>query len=177
MKDISEFLADVAWQHDLGDIPQTVAYHDACHLLHGQKIKLQPRQILKAIPGMNVVELKESDWCCGSAGVYNITNQEMGKALLERKINNVAASGASIIATGNPGCMMQIALGARQRGLPVEVVHPVELLDRAYRAGGMYQVPVKVVDPEKTRRNVFFASVAVGFIISVLLARRQRNRK
>jgi glycolate oxidase iron-sulfur subunit len=177
MKDISEFLADIAWQHDLGDVAQTVAYHDACHLLHGQKIKLQPRQILQALPGMKLVDLKESDWCCGSAGVYNITNQEMGKALLERKINNIAASGASIIATGNPGCMMQIAMGVRQRGLPMEVVHPVELLDKAYRAGGMYQVSTNTVDQSQTRRKVFFASVAIGFIASVLLARRKQNKK
>jgi glycolate oxidase iron-sulfur subunit len=187
MKDISEFLAEVAWQHDLGDVTQTVAYHDACHLLHGQKIKLQPRQILKAIPGITLVDLKESDWCCGSAGVYNITNQEMGQTLLERKINNVAASGASVIATGNPGCMMQIALGARQRGLAVEVMHPVELLDKAYQAGGMYDgekegQAVEVagdrrVVQERTRRNLFFASVALSVIASVVLTRWQQGRK
>ncbi len=174
MKDISEFLAELEWQHDLGAVAETVAYHDACHLLHGQKIKLQPRQILKAIPGITLVDLKESDWCCGSAGIYNITNQEMGKELLERKINNIAATNATLIATGNPGCMMQIAMGVRQRGLPMKIVHPVELLDKAYQAGGMYQMPTKEIDHTKTRRNLFFASVAIGFAAAVLLSRKRQ---
>jgi glycolate oxidase iron-sulfur subunit len=177
MKDISEFLAEVEWQHNLGEVSQTVAYHDACHLLHGQKIKLQPRQMLKALPGIRMVELKESDMCCGSAGVYNITNQEMGKTLLERKIDNVVATNANIIATGNPGCMMQIAMGVRQRGLPMEVVHPVELLDRAYQAGGMYQLPTKEIDQSKIRRNMFLVSVAIGFATVTLLSRRRQKTK
>src|SRR2546422_6836940 len=85
-----------------------------------------------------LVNLKEADWCCGSAGIYNITNQEMATTLLQRKMDNIAATGASVIATGNPGCMLQIALGARQRGLEIDVVHPIQLIDEAYRAGGLY---------------------------------------
>ncbi len=141
VKDISEFLATLDWKHDLGDVPRTVSYHDACHLVHGQKIRQQPRQLLSSIPGIKMVNLKESDWCCGSAGIYNITNQEMANTLLQRKMDNIAATGASVIATGNPGCMMQIALGARERGLDINVVHPIQLLDESYRAGGLYELP------------------------------------
>jgi len=93
VKDISEFLASIELNQDMGEVSHTVAYHDACHLVHGQKIKQQPRQLLQSIPGITMVNLKESDWCCGSAGIYNITNQEMASTLLERKMNNIAATG------------------------------------------------------------------------------------
>ena len=108
VKDVSEFLAGIELNREMGEVNYSVAYHDACHLVHGQKIKQQPRELLKAIPGLTLVNLKEADWCCGSAGIYNITNQEMASQLLERKMNNIAATGAHVIATGNPGCMMQI---------------------------------------------------------------------
>src|SRR5947209_1641503 len=126
VKDVSEFLAGIDAMHAMGELPYTVTYHDACHLVHGQKIRQQPRQLLKAIPGLKLVDLKEADWCCGSAGIYNITNQELASQLLERKMKNIEATGAQIIATGNPGCMMQIALGARQRGLDMRVLHPIQ---------------------------------------------------
>src|SRR5690242_19475602 len=100
VKDISEFLASIEWNSEMGALPYTVAYHDACHLAHGQKIKQQPRQLLKAIPGITLVDLKEADWCCGSAGIYNLTNPEMATQLLERKMKNIAATGANVIATG-----------------------------------------------------------------------------
>jgi len=110
-----------------------VTYHEACHLAHGQKIFQQPRELLRAIPGVELVELTESTWCCGSAGIYNITQPEMSLTLLDRKMKHIAATGAQIVATGNPGCIGQIRYGAQRLGLKVEVVHPVTLLARAYR--------------------------------------------
>jgi glycolate oxidase iron-sulfur subunit len=110
-----------------------VTYHDACHLVHGQKISRQPRELLRAIPGLELVELPEATWCCGSAGLYNILRPAMSLALLERKMQNIAATGAQIVATGNPGCLNQLRYGANKFGVPVEVVHPVTLLARAYR--------------------------------------------
>jgi glycolate oxidase iron-sulfur subunit len=110
-----------------------VTYHEACHLVHGQKISRQPRELLRAIPGVELVELPESTWCCGSAGIYNITQPEMSQALLDRKIKHIAVTGASIVATGNPGCIGQIRYGAQRSGVDVEVVHPITLLARAYR--------------------------------------------
>jgi glycolate oxidase iron-sulfur subunit len=176
VKDISEFLASIEWNHDLGEVKRTVAYHDACHLAHGQKIRQQPRQLLKAIPGVRLVDLKEADWCCGSAGIYNITNQDMAAQLLERKMNNIAATGAEVIATGNPGCMMQIALGARQRGMNLEVVHPIQLLDEAYRAGGLYTMPTRDIAAEQRQKRSILAALIAGFLLGIFLTRRSRRR-
>ena len=139
-------------------------------------MKQQPRELLKAIPGLTLVTLKESDWCCGSAGIYNITNQEMASQLLERKMNNIAATGAHVIATGNPGCMMQIGLGARQRGMDIDVVHPVELLDQAYRAGGLYELPKRDMEGARRRQRTVAIGIGIGAAIGLLLARRWRRR-
>lgn len=176
VKDISEFLVTLDWQHDLGEVRRTVTYHDACHLAHGQKIKQQPRKLLQGIPGLTLVNLKESDFCCGSAGIYNITNQDMGAILLQRKIDNVAATGASIVATGNPGCMMQIALGLRERGLNMEVTHPVQLLDEAYRAGNLYDLPARdhiIVHPQQ---RAILIGIGLGLVIGVIALSRRRKR-
>lgn len=176
--DISEFLARVDLNREMGEVKRTVAYHDACHLFHGQKVKQQPRDLLKAIPGLTIVPLKEAEWCCGSAGIYNITNQEMASQLLERKMNNIAATGAQVIATGNPGCMMQIALGARERGLDIQVMHPIELLDEAYRAADLYDlsIPEKISDQGRQRSMLVWLGIGLG--IGLLLAfRRNRKRK
>ena len=176
VKDISEFLTSIDMNRDMGEVQATVTYHDACHLAHGQKIRQQPRSLLSAIPGMKMVALKESDWCCGSAGIYNITNQEMATQLLERKMNNIAATGAHIIATGNPGCMMQIALGARERGMEIEVVHPIELLDRAYRASGLYTLPVPDTSLAQKQQRALWIGMAIGIGIALLLSRRKRRK-
>jgi glycolate oxidase iron-sulfur subunit len=160
----------------MGELPYTVAYHDACHLVHGQKIKQQPRQLLKAIPGITMVDLKEADWCCGSAGIYNLTNQEMATQLLERKMKNIAATGANIIATGNPGCMMQIALGARERNMNLKVVHPVQLLDEAYQVGRLYNASTKNIAENTRRQLAVFAGIGISVMIGFMLARRHRNR-
>jgi glycolate oxidase iron-sulfur subunit len=176
VKDISEFLAMIDLNPQLGEVKRRAAYHDACHLAHGQKIKGQPRALLKRIPGLELVDLKEADWCCGSAGIYNITNQEMAGKLLERKIANIENTHAQIVATGNPGCMMQIALGARQRDLPIRVVHPIQLLDEAYRAGGAYTLP----PPAPARNNAaLMAGVGLGLLVGAafILGRKPRPRR
>jgi glycolate oxidase iron-sulfur subunit len=134
--DIHEWLVKIGIRTPReGTRPTTmrVTYHEACHLVHGQKISQQPRELLRAIPGVELVELAEAAWCCGSAGIYNITQPEMSRTLLERKMKHIAATGASVVATGNPGCIGQIRYGAQQFGLDIKVVHPVTLLARAYR--------------------------------------------
>lgn len=106
-------------------------YHDACHLAHGQGIRSQPRELMAAVPGLEMAPLHESELCCGSAGIYNITQPKMAMQLLERKMNHIAATGAKVVVTGNPGCMMQLMLGAKKFDVDVEVKHPVEMLDAA----------------------------------------------
>ena len=108
-----------------------MTYHDACHLAHGQKIRTEPRELLKRIPGLRLVELAESDLCCGSAGVYNLLEPGIAGDLGRRKAERIRETGARIVAAGNPGCLMQIAQHCRAQGLEVEVAHPVSLLARA----------------------------------------------
>jgi glycolate oxidase iron-sulfur subunit len=134
--DIHEWLVKIGLILPRCDAPRSTVrttYHEACHLMHGQKISQQPRELLRAIPGVKLVELPEATWCCGSAGIYNITQPEMSMALLERKMKHIAATGAQVVATGNPGCIGQIRYGAKKFGVSVEVVHPITLLARAYR--------------------------------------------
>jgi glycolate dehydrogenase iron-sulfur subunit len=133
VKDISEFLValgPVAPKHPLNE---KVTYHDACHLCHAQQIRTQPRQLLVMIPGLELVPLEETELCCGAAGTYNLTQPEMSERLGRRKMDNIQATGAQIVATGNVGCILQIARKVKERGSPIAVVHPVDLLDRAYR--------------------------------------------
>jgi glycolate oxidase iron-sulfur subunit len=136
VKDIHEWLVEIGLKTppDAGE-SQTVTYHEACHLCHGQKITRAPREVLKRIPGLQLVELPEATWCCGSAGIYNITQPEMSHELLERKLANIARTGARIVATANPGCSVQLEAGARESAQSFEVAHPVTLLARAYRKG------------------------------------------
>lgn len=129
VRDISELLVDA--ELPLQPMTATVTYHDPCHLAHGQRVRAQPRALLKKIPQLKLVELPDSDLCCGSAGVYNVLEPEVADQLLELKIRRIAETGAEIVVTGNPGCLLQIAKGCRERGLPVELLHPVELLARA----------------------------------------------
>jgi glycolate oxidase iron-sulfur subunit len=128
-RDISEMLVDA--ELPLRPLPLTVTYHDACHLAHGQQVRQAPRQLLRRIPGLTLVELADSDLCCGSAGVYNILEPDMADHLLDLKLGRIAETGAPVVTAGNPGCLLQIAKGARAAGLPLEVVHPVTLLARA----------------------------------------------
>jgi glycolate oxidase iron-sulfur subunit len=128
-RDVVEVLVDA--ELPLGPLEVTVAYHDACHLAHGQRVRGEPRALLRRIPGLRLVELAESDLCCGSAGVYNLLEPAIAGELLALKVKRIAESGAKVVATGNPGCLLQIAQGCRARRLDVELVHPVELLARA----------------------------------------------
>ena len=128
-RDVSEVLATA--ELPLRPLDLTVTYHDACHLAHGQRLRDEPRALLRAIPGLRLVELPDSGLCCGSAGVYNLLEPTVADRLLETKICNIVETGARTVATGNPGCLLQLAKGCRARGLDVEIVHPVELLARA----------------------------------------------
>ena len=110
-----------------------VTYHDACHLCHGQQIRSQPRQLLGDDPRAGAGPLEESELCCGAAGTYNLTQPEMSERLGRRKMDNIAATGAEMVVTGNVGCILQIARKIKERGSPMRIAHPVDLLDRAYR--------------------------------------------
>ena len=176
VKDISEFLMSIDLNREMGLLNHTVTYHDACHLFHGQKVKQQPRELLRAIPGITLVNLKESDWCCGSAGIYNITNQEMASQLLERKMNNILATGANIVITGNPGCMMQIALGAQHKGYELAVMHPVQLLDESYQAKGIYEVTDKERGSARKRGRTLAVGIGIAILIGYFISRRRQKR-
>jgi glycolate oxidase iron-sulfur subunit len=132
VRDLSEFLATRPLSGPLSPVPMTVTYHDPCHVVHGQKIRTAPRALLEQVPGLRVVDLPESDWCCGSAGLYNLTQPEMAGRLLRRKVRNVTGTRAETVVTANPGCILQIQQGLREAASSVRVLHIVELLDRAY---------------------------------------------
>ncbi len=133
IQDISEFLAQtISPKQNLHEVRGKVTYHDSCHLLWAQKVSHQPRQILNMIPGLEFIEMKEANTCCGGAGSYNLTHYEISMDILDRKMTNIAATGADFIAAGCPGCRLQLSLGVKRRGLNARVVHPIELLKQAY---------------------------------------------
>jgi glycolate oxidase iron-sulfur subunit len=139
VKDIMEFLVEVGIQappqslSGRGDSRSLlVTYHDACHLAHAQGIRKQPREIVRTIPGVQLVEMEEADMCCGSAGIYNLLQPDLALRLLQRKVERICATGAEIVLTANPGCLAWIAQGLREGSHPIEILHPVELLHRAY---------------------------------------------
>jgi glycolate oxidase iron-sulfur subunit len=141
VRDISEYLVEIGFRKPKAEAgPETaVTYHEACHLCHGQRITAQPREILRSIPGHTLCELPESTLCCGSAGVYSLTQPETATWLRDRKVENILSTGAAVLATANPGCQLQIQQGLKARGSELPVVHPVVLLARAYgneSAGG-----------------------------------------
>jgi glycolate oxidase iron-sulfur subunit len=135
VKDISEFLDMLGITGEMGRLELTVTYDDPCHLLHAQGIRAAPRNLLRRIPGVEITEMADSDRCCGSAGIYNIAQPALASQILADKIANIQRTGAQVVATGNPGCLLQIEAGLRARKLPIRVVHPIELLDEAYRRG------------------------------------------
>ncbi|HEY1242623.1 MAG TPA: heterodisulfide reductase-related iron-sulfur binding cluster [Bryobacteraceae bacterium] len=134
MRDVTEFLGSIELNPDLGPIDSTVTYQDSCHLAHGQKIRIAPRQLLARIPQLQFREMPLADICCGSAGIYNIVQNAMSMQILERKMESVNSTGAGLIATANPGCMLQLQAGVRIHGSGQRVMHVVELLDLAYRS-------------------------------------------
>jgi glycolate oxidase iron-sulfur subunit len=133
VRDVSEIL------HELGPVAPrhalevTVAYHDACHLAHAQGIRTQPRNLLRGIPGLELREIAEAELCCGSAGIYNILNPEPARELGDRKAANIVATGARLLVTANPGCLMQVASAIERSGHPMGMAHTVEVLDASIR--------------------------------------------
>jgi len=135
VKDVNEFLASIELNRDMRPVPVTVTYQDSCHLAHGQKVRSAPRELLRAVPGLELREMQLSDLCCGSAGIYNVVHTGMSMSLLRKKMDSVNATGASVIAAANPGCMLQLRAGVRRLGHGQRVAHVVEILDEAYRGG------------------------------------------
>ena len=133
VKDIHEWLVEIGFRVPKGEIRERVTYHEACHLCHGQKITKPPREILRSIPGLELVELPESTWCCGSAGVYNLTQPETAKALQKRKVGHILSTRAAVVATSNPGCHLQILNGLTRAGVRSKIIQPISLLAKAYR--------------------------------------------
>jgi len=133
VRDVTEILAEMGLQGTLHPVKMRVAYHDACHLAHGQRVRSQPRTLLAAIPGLTLVPLQEADFCCGSAGIYNLLHPEISREFLNRKLDRLAETGAQVVVAGNPGCLLQIAAGLRERGMPMRAAHTIELLDWSYR--------------------------------------------
>ncbi|HYM09189.1 MAG TPA: (Fe-S)-binding protein, partial [Bryobacterales bacterium] len=133
VKDVSEFLGSIDLNREMGPLNITATYQDSCHLAHGQRVRLEPRRLLEAVPGLQFRELPLSDLCCGSAGVYNVQHNEMSMWLLEKKMQMASTTGADTIVTANPGCMLQLRAGADLFGRHQRVLHVVEVLDEAYR--------------------------------------------
>ena len=130
--DMSEFLVREGLRRPRRPFSLKATYHDPCHLVHGQRVADAPRLLLKALPELEVVPLGESTWCCGSAGIYNLTHPEASEELLRRKVACIRATAAELVVTGNPGCILQIASGLKAEGSPVRVIHPASLLRVAY---------------------------------------------
>ena len=135
MKDVNEFLAGIDLRPPTHKLQKTVTYQDSCHLLHGQKIKTAPRKLLAQVPGLELREMHGADICCGSAGIYNVVENQMAMQILDEKMTNVNRTEADWIVTANPGCMLQLEAGARLHGRNQRVLHVVEVLDLAYRQG------------------------------------------
>ncbi len=130
VRDVTEYLASLGGAR-LGTLPMRVTYQEPCHLAHAQRIRSEPRALLGRVAGLELLEMAESDVCCGSAGSYNLTQPRLADALLERKLDAIAATGAEAVVSANPGCMLQVQSGLRERGSRVPVLHLVEILDRA----------------------------------------------
>ncbi len=140
VRDVSEVLANVGLPPDArpltserdGSRPLRVAYHDPCHLAHAQNVRSQPRSLLRALPGVELVDLPNADWCCGSAGVYNLTHPDMADRQLERKLDAISAVNPEVVVASNPGCALHIARGMNGRGMKAPVAHLVEVVGRAF---------------------------------------------
>jgi glycolate oxidase iron-sulfur subunit len=135
VRDITEYLDEIGLPGGLGALEAAVTYQDPCHLAHAQRITAPPRRLLAQIPGLQLREMNESSLCCGSAGIYNVTQPEMAGRLGRRKVGHVLDVAPDILVTANPGCALQIANGLRAAGRNIEVLHVVQLLDRAYARG------------------------------------------
>lgn len=135
VRDVTEFLAGIEFNRDFGPVRARATYQDPCHLGHAQRIRSAPRRLIAAIPGLEFVELKESEVCCGSAGIYNVVQNEMAERLLKAKMQRVDETGAELILTANPGCLLQLRAGVARSPGRRRVLHVIELLDEAYASG------------------------------------------
>jgi len=135
VRDVCEFLDEVGWRGPAGRLEARVGYDDPCHLVHAQRVREAPRRLLRRIEGLSLVEHAEADMCCGAAGTYNLTQPGMSQRVLERKLDAIAVTAPDILASGNPGCLLQLEAGVRRRGWSMRVAHPVELLDEASERG------------------------------------------
>lgn len=142
VRDVSQQLEATGMRRaEAGAVEVTATYDASCHLLHGQRAQAEPVRMMGRVEGLRLVPLEGADVCCGGAGVYNLIETELSSRVLAEKLKHVRETGAEVLATGNPGCHMQLAAGARLAGLKLRVVHPVELLDESYRRAGLYQKP------------------------------------
>ena len=139
VKDVNEFLASIDLLPPARPVRMKVTYQDPCHLVHGQGIRNQPRELLRRIPGLELVEMKDSDVCCGSAGIYNLTHPDLSQRVLAQKMDNLLATGAQAVVAPNPGCSMQLAFGAHQRHVELRQYHVVDLLDLSYGGPAAWQ--------------------------------------
>ncbi len=133
VRDVSEILAELGTVATRHPLEVTVAYHDACHLAHAQGVRAQPRALLQEIPGLQLREIPEAAICCGSAGIWNVLNPEPARELGDRKAANIASTGAALLVTANPGCLMQVASSLQRRGTDIGMAHTVEVLDASIR--------------------------------------------
>jgi glycolate oxidase iron-sulfur subunit len=133
VRDISELLAELEPVAPRHPMPLRVAYHDACHLAHAQNIRRQPREVLRAIPGIELLDIPEAEICCGSAGIYNLVEPKPATELGDRKARNILSTQPDVIATANPGCLLQIRAALQRAGMPIATLHPVELVDASIR--------------------------------------------
>jgi glycolate oxidase iron-sulfur subunit len=136
VRDISEFLHEAGLREPPHPVNARVCYDDPCHLIHAQRVESAPRELLESIPGLKLVPHREASACCGAAGIYNLTHRAMSMQVLERKMDALAEADPDFIASGNPGCLMQLQVGVRAREMRARVLHPVELLDWAYTGAG-----------------------------------------
>jgi glycolate oxidase iron-sulfur subunit len=132
-RDVTEFLADIDLAPARRPVERVITLQESCHLVHAQRIQGAPRQVLAHIPGLDLRDMAHPDLCCGSAGLYMLTEPETSSRLLDGKMDEIAATGATTLVTANPGCMMQLDKGLRRAGLRGEVKHVIELLDEAYQ--------------------------------------------
>lgn len=167
-RDITELLAQLGPMPPRTPLPWRVTYQEPCHLAHGQKVISQPRQVLTSIPELQLVEMKDSAMCCGSAGTYNILQPEMAGKLLADKLDNAADTGATIIASANTGCMIQMQAGLQERGATTKLMHVVEILDAAYRNDSLYHNDQIQIDDAADRPTV--NAKTWGLIITALIA-------
>jgi glycolate oxidase iron-sulfur subunit len=181
-REVTELLAELGPVPPTSPLPWRVTYQDPCHLAHGQKITSQPRKVLQTIPALNLVEMKDSAMCCGSAGTYNILQPEMANRLLADKLENATATDATVIASANTGCIIQVQAGLQEIGDPTEVRHVVEILDVAYRLDGRYHDDALPIT-DATRRSAVDTETAIllamalallAFIAWLLLGRRRK---